>query len=1625
MPSSSASAPLGRLPRLLPHDLSQYTDTSLPIAALPHSSTSLSELAHLIRLQKYQEQRRAHSRVRLHRWLVSAALSSRLLHCGELAYRTLIENFRSDDRKSFATLYNAIHDVRSSCDATRRYALLEPDMETGKTRLSSKAETTNFSTFMHELPSQVRNPLIEFVSEIRTNPDFLAARIASLSQAEFFALTGFRPPLDPQESVMALSKNAPMKKPVSSVPSPVERLLSFQRHDPVSALIYTVFASSSGPDSAEDLRRTDAWATTCARLITEAKPGSTRLIGSVLDAWAGMRDWPAKVNIELFLMQVLQEGQFILEKADTQPSKTGALGDMVEATAKQLEYAAEEFFDRSVKKLFDVIDDEPSAGGMPEGVLEIGSAILKKLSHAKKLRHAAEIVIIHRWFFSSFLLSALIFPESHGIMSGYHISKPARELILKEIAQRAQRQVLGMEYNLKQTVQIMPEVKNHMENLLQRFRFPRSATRPVLLPAKAITSPRETVEVQPFLVICPSDLVTLVNSLFPERRPSSEQGEKSFSTRGLASSASSMSGVSIPFHLNSTPGNGSSVLSKSVSSMTSDTTSREPLLDPTDKADDSGDGLNIQDHNVPFRIVPTEDCGRRLRMACSEMSRILGQEATAGSCHPCAERWAVLYVSPDGQKLKTRMGKDAEDEDEQEEDSPDTDSDEDGQGSQMDLASDYHQVKESIVKLLQEYELPKNLAPENESKQFSNRTSTHRGRGGMRKDRITTMRIDEGASNSQLSSLITHQRGAGSRLRPGQHVRSNSAGDLEEPKKERPADLVVMLEAAFVQCHSRNEFVNAHHWHKTLEQLRKITSPSLTRDGYAPLLNLFARGPRDSLNKSFSAIEEFEAWFAWLKQSQERHDANIEDMLVELKHLRDKMWYKTAVLTSAGYEEAKNVAVALKLMAAPTKTSDGKPINHNRGRNLSKATSNFLLKPEAQTLDLMAAPVENAGPNKLVDEQAELTLRWLQSYGIENFCKGEERIHRFCLEVDKCVNKLVGDGVLDGPVLWSSELYRRDKDILDSGRQKGDLWLTGVGTLSIASDEEYETQPGRTLPRSLDLVQPMPSSLRNGTQRAPMHSIDAAVNSNNRPVNLMDSQDYFGVANPALSIDSTVTFWSPFQAQAQSPSEKSGTIRPMANPSARGPVMLKSSATVNDDKRRFLLDLKQTLTGLLLSDLGTLVFNGGTETDVWFSSDLGEECIQRSEAEERRRKQKLLRKKSMKTLKSSAREQRQNALETIGRSERGGPAAPVATLQNADVLHHSAGEMSDTPANLRGDRLSAAKKAGLLEFPYNVAFRRLLRKFATHPNPFSKLHALYELELLIIASLSSKSARSYGARIDPLPTVPQSPSLGSIPELSSREAAVHTPQAQNLREAIANVTERRSHSMNTQNNGRGSPSPHPNDGRRSPNGPPSTDMIVEVLQSLFRDAEIRPKTLFRDLQYIAAFVPASILDKTPRGKAFWDAGLVALWLKQESVRYMIEIADGIVAQNTESRFASTSQQGATPTLSSDSVARWSMSDAARMYIITAKECDPVAERELAIFYLTHPDLLPRTLLPLSKPREIFKDSLLNRDRKKEDPNRSDPMTMCVAQHWMEMSKKGGDELATTYLRGKDEMERIP
>jgi len=1635
---------------LLP-DVSLYTNH---ISDQEHDSTTLEELAHLARLSKYQERKRANNRIRLQRSLISTALSARLMRCGEMAHRNLADCFRVDDKKTFASLYNAVIDVRRSCDETRRFAILEPDVELLSS--PSVASTDGMDTptasvvgggavvgsiapFLNDISASARETFLNLLTQIRTNPNYLATRISSLDLSELTALASFHQVLDPIDSVLPYhnrqpgrgTSNSSNRNPVQERSS-IERLLSFQRHDPLSALIHTCFANSAGPDSAEDKRRTTIWATTCARLISEQKPGLETILVAVINAWVAMRDWSGKSNMEWYLMKILEDGSFLLDRAEDQH---GTRLDVSNWTSKD-QIAAEEFYDRATDELFDVIDDE-DATGIPEGLIELGNEILKKLDN--KYVDSTRKWFLYKWLFTVWLMGVVIHPESYGMMAEYHITEYGRMKILKHVAQRAQQQVVDMLWS-KPPVSTTPKVKAHVENMLGRFKDSKSRkSKPRLLPARSITSLRETAEVHPYLVISPADLATLVNALFPEKRPLSA---RSNSIRSGAPSISGFSMVSQP--MSRATFDTASVLSTSVESTASEaTTSGDPLMDEARNGSPRRYSPPVLDQGSPKRLSSYEDDGYRLRLAMYEMTQILGQDVVHGSCHPCAERWAVLFISSDGNALSTHMTYDPDEEVDEEENSSTSDTeDEDTEDDRPELDKSYHQLRDSILKLVEDFEIPHNSGDGGaKSKTFSNRASSLKKYRS--KNKVITAERTMGSRNPYRKRLES-MTGSQSESHP-KSVKGKESDGTEDKTESSPI-LVEMLKAASSQSRAQSDFVSAHLYWRTLQQLNLLASESLRRDGFATLLNIFSRGPRDSLRRSASAIEEYDAWLIWLKQSQERVEGLIDTMMRRFRSLRDKMWYVTDVRNSAPYEHSRNIAVALKAMGMPRKWNSLQ--QRTRGHAYRGASSSYLFRTESQIVDLLTASEDQGGPNKLSDDQAEKTSRWLQQYGIENFCRGEERIHRFCCEVDSCINKLVGDSIVDTPVLWSSELYLRDRRAMESRprgreRESGHAWDDSA---SVISDPERRFgSVGRpiTIPRALRSL----SGHNIGTP-----SLDSSRFSFSRASTAMsditDNQDYFGVSSPVHTIDSSTTFWSPFHAatiapsssvsRAQSPTtsitnlsavfsqpyhqhlpshSQHSTGRPGTSASSNETVYQQR---VSEEKSRFLVELRQTLTSLLLSDLGNLVFARGSETDAWFEG-LGQEGIDRREAL-RQRTAKPVRKSPKSALKKQAMEKRGSKLRGTGGTETASDKAssdvPLhgLTPEPTGNLGNDSSATSDTVSGISAARAQSQKplKDAMPEFPFTKSYQRLLRMFCVHPNPYMKLNALYELVNLIVASLTSGSRKSRlaWARLEV-------GSTSSAPDDHTVNSG--TGRAKPLEETIDNAKERRLHTLQQHPDfptagymGRTSGGAGNFDTRSvATANPANTDAIANILQSLFRDASLRPKTLFRDLQLISSFVPASILDKTDRGKAFWDAGIAALNLKHDVCKTLVEVADEVVKVYTQTRsggvdsspspnnnrpLSTASSSTAADGPSSNSPPKpgdasptpptppspplplmsYSLTDAARMVTITAKEGDPTAQRELALFYLGNSELVERTTLPLSKPREVFKQSVMDK-----------------------------------------------
>ncbi|KAF3022548.1 hypothetical protein E8E14_012739 [Neopestalotiopsis sp. 37M] len=1647
-------------PHPLLADVSQYSNPQLNFEA---EGTTLEELAHLVRLSKYQERKRANTRIRLQRSLVSTALSARLTRCGEITQRNLADSFRGEDKKAFANLFGAIHDVRNSCDDTRRYALLEPDLESVKppgldsvdnldtlsNGTGTNANIGSLTPFLNDISATAREAFLDFLTKIRTDPEFLASRLSSLSNAELQALNTFHQGSEPVESVLPFYNSRPSgrippgaaAKNSAQSPNAVERLLSFQRHDPLSALIYTSFANSAGPDSAEDRRRNDIWANACARLISEAKfsnSANESILYSVLDVWSALRDWSGRSNMEWFLMKILEDGAFLLDRAEDQ---NGTRFNISEWTHKD-NVASDEFYDRAINDLFEVLDDE-DATGIPEGVLELGSEILRRLN--PRLIESVRRWFVSKWLFGHWLSDVIVHPERHGMMAEYHITEYGRQKILKKVASKAKDLVIDMTWtSSKKPVLTPPKVKNHIENILGRFKPARSRGIGRLLPARSITSLRETAEVHPYLVISPADLLTLVNALFPERRPHSAH---SSSIRSGAPSVSGFSAISQPISFGTSRNNfdTASVISLSTSSVTSEaTTSKEPFFD-----DQIGTPQRYSppmlETGSPQRVSNYEDDGYRLRLAMHEMVQVLGQEVVSGSCHPCAERWAVLFISTDGRDLSLQMTYDPDDEIEEENSSTTSDTEDEDLDDGPELDKDYHQLRDSILKLVEDFEIPRGLEDDGGQTTLSNRAT------GLKKYKSRSRIIITESSMGSRNPYRKVEREGKERNYPSRSPSisypEQDAGQVED---SQPV-LIKMLEAASSQSRVQSDFVSAHLYWKTLQQLDKLSSPSLRKNGYANLLNIFSRGPRDSIRRSHAAIEEYDAWLVWLKQSQERHEGLISSMMKSLKSLRDKMWYITDVHNSAPYEHTRSICSALKIMGVPRRWGT---FQRTRAQLSRGPAANYLYKNESQMLDILAASEEQGGPNKLSDDQAEKTVKWLQQMRIENICQGEERIHRFCCEVDSCVSKLVGDNIVDGPVLWSSELFQRDRKALEGPaktlREKSSFW-GGDDAASIISDPERR-YAASSANRPNSIARDLRSMTTHNVSQISFDSRYSFSRASTAMSDILDSQDYFGPGSPMHAIDSSSTFWSPFQStmpsassvvsRAHSPttsitnfsgsySHPYGRQLPSHYSGGRPGTSASSNETVHlqrqsETKQRFLEDLRQTLTSLLLSDLGNYMFSAGSETDGWFGG-LGQQCIERRQAQEAQSRQFVSTKNGLKSRVIEKKKSFGN-LRVAGETA----AAESTSEQSETPTVQSQDSAATTQTSPRKSRRSRRDEPA--DFPYKKAYQRLLRMFCVNPNPHIKLNALFEMKHLVEASLASSGRRSRWAMRDRL-APPDDDDFGG---------------ANALDQTIDSVRERRSQVIF-------SPTMGPAQARSSGNpetrsivsiAPVNTDAVAIVLESLFKDPSVRPKTLFRDLQYIASFVSADTLDRSEKGKAFFDTSLAALALKQEVCRTMVEVADEVIKMEQQSRKpASTSSDGSD---TARSPLPYSLADVAKMLTITAKEGSHPAQREFGLFNLSNPELVERTIMPLSKPRDVFKQSLMEKfgakpggsarhpvdriralgssgstasDGNKGVDVKNDPALHCVAFHWFGVAAEGGDKIAKQFLE-QNEINRL-
>lgn len=818
-----------------------------------------------------------------------------------------------------------------------------------------------------------------------------------------------------------------------------------------------------------------------------------------------------------------------------------------------------------------------------------------------------------------------------------------------------------------------------------------------------------------------------------------------------------------------------------------------------------------------------------------------------------------------------------------------------------------------------------------------------------------------------------------------------------------------LFERAMLECEAKYCFTEALLWWKNIQLLQKLSIEQHHPEYLNDHLRAIERDIHTDISSHTETMKRNQTWYYSLKNLQNSQQKELNKLEIARKALRIKMWYVSDVRHSAPYEDALYVARALRAMANSSRTKQpGSITNWARHRLRSSLGQD---RSEAQTLEILAAHKDYGGLAKLADDQVELTSRWLTRNSVENFCKGEERIHRFCFEVQRCVNKLAGLSLLDSPVLWSSRLFGREKLAFD-GRLPASR--TYEGPYSISNTQVYASNQNSSNSSQMSYLSINSSVNSDGFIQ------DHRTNHLSRIWSLPKSHVEYNATSPASK--SRLTYHP-----GVAPPHSSSTTQQFTSTPGYSGLARNIPNEVMDAKKAFTDQIKKVLYSFLISDLGYLLWTQGSETDTWINLRNQDEFLRPPQSWQPRcmtpdvgAGTKVDPRNGDSNQVNDVVDQTERALQDQHQSRsllayQGYTQRLEEAATNSDAPAHSALQTGGT----KGQSLSSP-------FPYSEAYKLLLERFSFSPDPYFKLQMLSELEALVSISL---------AETTPSPQImPNFPSAS--PDLytetgnyaNRRDTNVPRTKATSLEEVIANCTERRAGTLKFTLS-------KASQGRRILSSKkynlylPDPDSITNALLAILRDPTLRPRTLYRDLQFIAAFVPSSVLDQTSQGKTFWDASLAALVLKEDLCASMITRATAITTYHISvSKTLSNPQD--------DVLANTTLGDAARLWLITAKEGSPLAARELGLFYLTHPELLPRVTLPLSKAKDVFRLTASGDHRGGSAgvgglvggagigagaTGGLDAWTFAVVFHWMELAANGGDRDARDFLKGNGEL----
>ena len=370
---------------------------------------SFGEIVRTLRREKFELERFHAFESRVHLLLGQCGIYQRLLPVHSHLYRLMVDRLMTDSTPAFASLYSQIIELQQISNDTM-YLRSNQGTPVWSHRFASSQE--HAYSWIQTMPPQLIPGITRLICKIRTDPRFLADRIAKLSSSQLYDLTRPHKISITTESItqtptgLARFDLRKHRKPDANLKDSRE-LLPTMQHDPLVLLIHGIFDVSSISGSKESYQQLDVWSTVCAQTIADGKPGSDDFCITVLNSIATSEPWKLEPQLEILLLDLLRSGAFLFDQSR---ARSVDFTQPTESHDARIAIATSEFYAKSLDRILSLIAQGPPELAVPRRTLSLIQAILDKIADPGK-KTKAKNFFVTRWYIGTFISDAVIFPE--------------------------------------------------------------------------------------------------------------------------------------------------------------------------------------------------------------------------------------------------------------------------------------------------------------------------------------------------------------------------------------------------------------------------------------------------------------------------------------------------------------------------------------------------------------------------------------------------------------------------------------------------------------------------------------------------------------------------------------------------------------------------------------------------------------------------------------------------------------------------------------------------------------------------------------------------------------------------------------------------------------------------------------------------------------------------------------------------------------------------------------------------------------------------------------------------------------------------------------------------------------